>query len=133
MHSPRGAETCRNDSKPRLSDDRGVVLCHSVISISQPVLCAGMRTFNEVRMLNLGELLRSIHGSFFFFFFLSFLWPSLWCMEVPRLGVESELQLPAYATATATPAPHSSCIYALRCSLQQCRILNSLSKARGQT
>ena len=23
-------------------------------------------------------------------------------MEVPRLGVESELQLPAYATATAT-------------------------------
>ena len=24
-------------------------------------------------------------------------------MEVPRLGVESELQLPAYATATATP------------------------------
>ena len=26
-------------------------------------------------------------------------------MEVPRLGVESELQLPAYATATATPDP----------------------------
>jgi len=24
-------------------------------------------------------------------------------MEVPRLGAESELQLPAYATATATP------------------------------
>ena len=24
-------------------------------------------------------------------------------MEVPRLGVESELQPPAYATATATP------------------------------
>ena len=24
-------------------------------------------------------------------------------MEVPRLGVESELQLPAYATATAMP------------------------------
>ena len=24
-------------------------------------------------------------------------------MKVPRLGVESELQLPAYATATATP------------------------------
>jgi len=24
-------------------------------------------------------------------------------MEVPRLGVELELQLPAYATATATP------------------------------
>ena len=25
--------------------------------------------------------------------------------EVPRLGVESELQLPAYTTATATPDP----------------------------
>ena len=27
----------------------------------------------------------------------------LWHMEVPRLGVQSELQLPAYTTATATP------------------------------
>ena len=36
------------------------------------------------------------------FFFLSFfLWPHVHRMEVPRLGVESELQLPAYATATA--------------------------------
>ena len=26
-------------------------------------------------------------------------------MEVPRLGVELELQLPAYTTATATPDP----------------------------
>ena len=26
-------------------------------------------------------------------------------MEVPRLGVESELQLPAYTTATAMPDP----------------------------
>ena len=29
----------------------------------------------------------------------------LWFMEVPRLGVEKELQLLAYATATATPDP----------------------------
>ena len=28
-----------------------------------------------------------------------------WHMEVPRLGVESELQLPAYTTATATQDP----------------------------
>ena len=26
-------------------------------------------------------------------------------MEAPRLGVESELQLPAYTTATAVPDP----------------------------
>ena len=28
-------------------------------------------------------------------------------MEVPRLGVELELQLPAYLTATATPDPNN--------------------------
>ena len=30
-----------------------------------------------------------------------FLWPHLWHMEFPRLGVKSELQLPTQATATA--------------------------------
>ena len=39
----------------------------------------------------------------FAFFFFGFLWSHLWHMEVPRLGVKSELQLPAYTTATATP------------------------------
>ena len=48
-------------------------------------------------------------------------------MEVPRLGVESELQLLAYTTATATLDP--SCMYSLCCSLRQCRILNPLSEA----
>ena len=37
-----------------------------------------------------------------YFFFFVFLGPHPWHMEVPRLGVETELQLPAYATATAT-------------------------------
>ena len=36
----------------------------------------------------------------FFFFFVG---PYLRNMEVPRVGVELELQLPAYATAIATP------------------------------
>ena len=40
--------------------------------------------------------------NFFFFFFLG---PHLWHMEVPRLGVESELQSLAYTTATAMPDP----------------------------
>ena len=39
----------------------------------------------------------------FCFVFLPFLGPLLWHMDVPRLGVESELQLPAYAIATAMP------------------------------
>ena len=36
---------------------------------------------------------------------LVFLGPHLWHMEVPKLGIESELQLPAYATAIATQDP----------------------------
>uniref|UniRef100_A0A8D0ZUG5 Kazal-like domain-containing protein n=1 Tax=Sus scrofa TaxID=9823 RepID=A0A8D0ZUG5_PIG len=52
-------------------------------------------------------------------------------MEVPRPGVESELQLPAYATATATP--DLSLICDLHHSSRQHRLLNPLSKARDQT
>ena len=33
--------------------------------------------------------------------FFSFLGPHLWHMEVPGLGVELELWLPSYTTATA--------------------------------
>ena len=39
---------------------------------------------------------------YYFFFFFAILGPHLCHMEVPRLGVKSELQLPATATATAT-------------------------------
>ena len=49
-------------------------------------------------------------------------------MEVPRLATELELQLLAYATATASR--DMSCICDLCYSLQQCQILNPLSKAR---
>ena len=52
-------------------------------------------------------------------------------MEVPRLGVELELQLLAYTRATATPDP--SCVCSLRHSSQQHGILNPLSEARDQT
>ena len=52
-------------------------------------------------------------------------------MEGPRLGVESELQLPAYATARATR--DLSRIRDLHCSLRQLGILNPLSKARDRT
>ena len=68
---------------------------------------------------------------FFFFFFFFFLGPHLRHIEVPRLGVESELQLPAYATATATQDPSRVC--SLHHSSRQCRILNPLSEARDQT
>ena len=41
-------------------------------------------------------------------FFLGFLELHPRPMEAPRLGVESELQLPAYTTATATRDPQVS-------------------------
>ena len=49
------------------------------------------------------------HFGNFFFFFFAFLGPHPLHMEVPRLGVESDLQLPAYATAIATPDPSCVC------------------------
>ena len=52
-------------------------------------------------------------------------------MEVSRLGVKLELELPAYTTATATPDPSHMCD--LCCSLWQCWILNPMSKARDRT
>ena len=52
-------------------------------------------------------------------------------MEVPRLGVQLELQLPAYTTATITRDP--SCVCDLHHSSRQSQILNPLSEARDQT
>ena len=52
-------------------------------------------------------------------------------MEVPRLRVESELQLPAYATAIATEDP--SCFCDLHHSSQKHQIPNTLSEARDLT
>ena len=46
-------------------------------------------------------------------------------MDVPRLGVESELQLQACATATAMPDPSHIC--------DLCWVLNPLSKVGDQT
>ena len=96
-----------------------------------------------------GMLRSSTSFFFFFFFFLGTTYPSLvfhrvcWsvrstapalprptpdshlpCLEVPRLGFESELQLPVSATATPDPS-HSS--------LWQRQILNPLSGARDWT
>ena len=52
-------------------------------------------------------------------------------MEVPRLGVESDLQLPAYTTATTTWDPSHVCD--THHGSQQRPILNPLSEARDGT
>ena len=83
----------------------------------------------------------------FFFFFLFMAALSLWIfdsslffflfrlylehLEVPMLGVELQLQLLAYAPATAIPDP--SRVYVLHHSSQQHRILKPLSMARDWT
>ena len=66
-----------------------------------------------------------------FFFIFVFLGPYLRHMEVSRLGVELELQLPAYTTDTAAPVLNSVCN--LHHSSWHCWILNTLSKARDWT
>ena len=62
------------------------------------------------------------------FFFLGL---QVWHVEDPRLGVQLELQLPAYTTAIATWDP--SCVFDLHHSSQQCWILNPLSEAKART
>ena len=68
---------------------------------------------------------------FFIFCLFVFLGPRPWHLEVPGLGVELELQLPAYARATATEDP--SCVCDLHHGSQQCWLLNPQSKARDRT
>ena len=72
-------------------------------------------------------------GSFCLFIYLSFVFLGLHLQHlvVPRLGVLSELQLPAYTTATAMWDPRHICD--LHHSSRQCRILNPLSEARDGT
>ena len=64
----------------------------------------------------------------FIFLVIVLLGPHPRHMEVPRLDVESELQLPAYITATATRDLSRICD--LCCGSGQHQILNPLSEAR---
>ena len=52
-------------------------------------------------------------------------------MNVPRLGVESELRLPAYATATASRIQAVSVTYST--ALGNAGSFNPLSEARDRT
>ena len=118
-------------------------LCLSGCLKHKPMLCQGLLYWSHIEgSLSLSNMhlmfppcLMSFHGLiahfFSFLLFLVFLGPHPQHMEVPRLGVESELQLPAYTTATA--GWDLSRICKLHHSSQQCWILNPLSKAWDQT
>ena len=72
--------------------------------------------------------------SFFKFHFVLFYFicgHSCRIWKFSRLGIESEPQVPAYTTATATL--DLSCICSLHHSSRQCWILNPLSETRDQT
>ena len=64
-----------------------------------------------------------------FFFFRA----ALQHMEVPRLGIESKLWPPVYATATATATWDPSPACDLHHSSWQCQILHPLSEAGDQS
>ena len=93
-------------------------------------------SFNLQRFISVDEL-SVIHRLciqrhlFILFYFIFVLGLHPWHIKVPRLGVESELQLLAYTTATAMPDPH--CIWDLHHSSQQHQFLNPLSEARDRT
>ena len=67
--------------------------------------------------------------SFYFICFFKGLHPQH--MQVPRLGAESELQLPTYTTATAARGPSRICD--LHRSSRQRQIPDPLSEAREGT
>ena len=59
------------------------------------------KTIQRVNLLSLGVILQIIAFYLFIYLFVC-LGPHPQHMKVPRLGVESELQMPANTTATAT-------------------------------
>ena len=74
-------------------------------------------------------LFLSFFLSFFFFLLFRATPTAPQHMEVPRLGADSELQLPAYATATATWDSSRVCDLHHTC----CQTLNPLIEARDWT
>ena len=74
--------------------------------------------FSQAESVNASCIKSDLAKSFFFSPFLFFLWLHLGHIEVPRLGVKSELQRQVYATAMATLDPSQICNVCH--SLQQC-------------
>ena len=94
-----------------------------------PGLGCALKPLHSLR-LGSGQNISQVFFILTFFFFL-FLGPHLQHMEVPRLGVKSELQPPAYTTATTTQ--DLSCVCNLHHSSWQRGSLNPRSKARDRT
>ena len=79
------------------------------------------------------QSLNALEFILFTYLFILLFRATPWHMEVPRLGIELELQLLGYAAATATAAWDPSCVCDLQHSSRQRRLPNPLSEARGRT
>ena len=95
-----------------LEQGEGVIISHDNAELDS-IICQDQK-LDRSSLTNRWRTLSSIlrHADCLlgclFFSFLFFKWLYLQRMEDPRIGVKSELQLPAYTTATATPdlEPH---------------------------
>ena len=85
---------------------------------------AEQRTVKAETAIGLGNT----DPAYLFCLFACFVGPYPRRMEVPGLGFESELQLPAYTAATATQDLSHDCDF--HYSSPKCLILNPLNEAR---
>ena len=102
-------------------------LSQMIAKYSIPPVCHRNHHMGLLRASNVASVAEE-RNFYFFFFFLVFLGLHPWHIEVPRLGVDSELELLAYTTAAATQNPSHVCD--LHHGSWQCWILTPLSKAR---
>ena len=87
-----------------------------------------LKSFRSLRNYRTYMYHSMLNGSKCLYIYIGFLGPHPQHIEAPRLGVESELQLPAYTTATVMQ--DLSCVSYLHHSSWQRWILNPLREAR---
>ena len=127
-----GTSICSFKKKKKFNS-RSSLMAQWVKDLALSLLCCGFHPWSgNFCMLQKWQKKKKKKSIFHYvkfipIFFFFFLWLNLGHMEVPRLGVYLELQLPAYATITATWNPSHICN--LYHSSRQCLILNPLSKA----
>ena len=102
----------------------------AVISCNIRCYCFCLSQLSSKVIFKIRKALFSIH-QFMYVCMYVFVFFRAAPMEAPRLGVELELQLLAYTTATAMQDLSPVCY--LQHSSQQCWILNLLSEARART
>ena len=103
--------------------------CKFPLRFCEPSICSLGSYFSSINPPT--SLLILFSNLMMMIIFLNFSGLHLQHTDVPILGAESELQLPAYTTATATQDPSHSCD--LHHSSRQYLILNPLSEARDRT